>query len=52
MRWLDSITDSMDVNLSKFWETAEARRIWCAMGLHRVGHELVTEQQQQTDLEK
>ena len=42
----------MDVNSSKFWETAEARRTCCAMGLHRVGHELVTEQQQQTDLEK
>jgi len=52
MRWLDSITDSMDVNLSKFWETAEARRTCCAMRLRRVGHELVTEQQQQTNLEK
>ena len=30
VRWLDSITDSTDVNLSKLWETVEDRGIWCA----------------------
>ena len=29
MRWLDSFTDSMTVNLSKFWETVKDREVWC-----------------------
>ena len=28
IRWLDSITDSMDVNLSKLWEIVEDRGVW------------------------
>ena len=30
MRWLDSITDSMDMNLSKFWDIVEDRGAWHA----------------------
>ena len=40
MRWLDSITNSVNLNMSKFWGIVKNREAWCSAvhGVSKLGH--------------